>query len=542
MYNHLGRLSSLVFLCTAFVYCQSERWVYQYDGSGHDLDKAFSVVCGADGNIYAAGYTWGFNTFEDFTVVSITPDGIERWLYRYDGPGSDLDIALSVVYGSDGNIYAAGISWGLLACDDLLVVSLDADGNERWVYRYNGSANMVDGAHAIIYGEDGNIYVAGKGCGLGTFEDFLVISLTTQGDERWIYTYNGSGFDYDWASSIAYGIDGNIYAAGASYEGGNSDDFTVISITNSGDERWVYHYNGSDNNQDCAHAIACGSDGNIYAAGKSIESGSYDDFTVVSVDTSGLERWVYTYNGPDNLYDGASSIAYGTDGHIYAAGGLGSDGWQNFGVISVTSSGTERWVYSYDGTAHLDDWAYSVVCGLDGNIYAAGDCWESGSMFDLTVISLTPSGVRRWVYNYDGPGNYNDEGSSVTYGSDGYVYAAGASYGGFDTDLDFGVLSLDPVLGIEECPFRLKPDGRFRLVSRYFRNSIAIQFAHSSHHPLRIRLFNVLGCLVYDRSFTSTPSYLELRDPSLSKISKGIYFLSISQDKKHFKAVKLLKY
>jgi len=540
MCNYVVWLCFFISLFVNVIHCQSERWVYQYDGSGHDLDKAFAVVYGGDANIYAAGYTW--NTFEDFTVVSLTPGGNERWLYRYDGPGRDLDIGLSVAYGVDGNIYAAGISWGALTSDDFLVVSLDADGNERWVYRYNGPANSVDGAYAVVYGEDGNIYVAGRGSGIGSFGDFTVISLTPQGDERWVYTYNGSGSDDDCASSIVYGTDGHIYVAGVSYEGSSSDDFTIISITTSGDERWVYHYNGSDNYQDCARAIVFGSDGNIYAAGKSYESGAYDDFTVVSIDTSGAERWVYTYNGPDNLYDDASSIAYGADGHIYAAGGLGSGTWHNFCVISITSSGTERWVYSYDGTAHLDDWAYSVAYGSDGNIYAIGDCWESGSMFDLTIISLNSSGGKRWVYNYDGPGNYNDEGSSIIYGLDGYVYAAGASYGGFDSDLDFAVLSLDPVLGIEECATRLNPDDIFSIVSRYFRNSITIRFVHSCPAPLRIRLFDILGSTVYETILTSTPSLVKLDDPSILKLSNGVYFLSISQGNKHYNTSKLLKF
>ncbi len=62
----------------------------------------------------------------------------------------------------------------------------------------------------------------------------------------------------------------------------------------------------------------------------------------------------------------------------------------DFTVISLTSSGSERWVYTYDGTGGFNDFANSVVSGADGNIYAAGQCVDSSNHYDFTVISLNP--------------------------------------------------------------------------------------------------------------------------------------------------------
>ncbi len=62
----------------------------------------------------------------------------------------------------------------------------------------------------------------------------LIISslfgITSAQTERWVYRYNGPGSSYDWANSLVYGADGNIYAAGGSYGIGTYDDFTVISL------------------------------------------------------------------------------------------------------------------------------------------------------------------------------------------------------------------------------------------------------------------------------------------------------------------------
>ncbi|GAI81185.1 unnamed protein product, partial [marine sediment metagenome] len=234
----------------------------------------------------------------DFTVISLTSSGDTNWIYRYNGPGNSSDHAYSIVYGSDGNIYVAGRSYGSGTSDDFTVISLTPQGTQRWVYRYNGPGNSSDHAYSIVYGSDGNIYVAGYSYGFSV--DFTVISLTPQGTENWVYTYNGPGNDNDGAYSIVYGSDGNLYVAGESY--GFSVDFTVISLTPQGTQRWVYRYNGPENGSDRAYSIVYGSDGNLYVAGESEGSGTYSDFTVISLNpATGIEEPSFTATPEPNL-------------------------------------------------------------------------------------------------------------------------------------------------------------------------------------------------------------------------------------------------
>ncbi len=426
-----------------------EQWVYRYDGPASGADGAYSIAVGPDDSLYVAGQSTVSGTTGDFTVISLTTSGQERWVYGYNGPANDADCAYSIVVGADSNLYAAGSSQGSGTGLDFAVISLTASGAERWVYRYNGTGNGNDWASSIVMGTDGNLYAAGVSEGSGTSEDFIVVSLTPSGSERWVYRHNGAGNGSDGAHSIVAGPDTNVYAAGYSGGSGTSEDFAVIGLTVSGQERWVYSYNGPANDVDCAYSIMVGTDDNLYCAGVTTEVGQWGDFAVVSLDTSGTERWVYSYNGAVNLHDYANSIVMGTDGNLYAAGasveiGTGVD----FTVLSLTASGGERWVYSYNGPANDRDEASSVVMGMDGNLYAAGKSYGSGTVYDFTVISLTPSGGRRWVYWYNGSGNLSDEARSVAAGMDGNIYAAGYSRGSGTMD-DFTVIGLSPV-GVEE--------------------------------------------------------------------------------------------
>jgi len=369
---------------------QTQRWVYRHDGPASSGDGAFSLVCGVDSNVYAAGYSTGSGTDRDFTVISLTGLGSERWVYRYNGPGNGVDEVNSVVAGADSNIYAAGEIYDSVTLWDFSIISLTPMGSERWIYRYNGPGNDWDRAYSLVLGADGNLYAAGRSPGSGTDWDFTVISLTSSGSERWVYRYNGPGNGWDWASSLVAGADGNIYAAGVSTGSGTDLDFTVISLTSSGVERWVYRYNGPGNIDDEALSLVCGVDSNVYAAGYSAGSGTDWDFTVIGLTSSGSERWVYRYNGPGDSTDYANSLVAPRDGNIYAAGGsYGSGTSSDFTAISLTSSGNERWVYRYNGPVDGNDYAYSLVAGADGNLYAAG--YSRGvTSGDFVVTSLNP--------------------------------------------------------------------------------------------------------------------------------------------------------
>jgi len=427
------------------LHAQTEKWVYGYDGPGHSHDYANSVVYGADGNIYVAGKSLGSTTRNDFTVISLTPSGTQRWVYRKNGPLEDN--AWAIAYGQDNNIYAAGYVSTSATAMDLTIVSLTPAGAQRWIYTHNGPMNSDDYAVSIIYGPDGNIYAAGKS-GV-TNHDVFVVSLTPSGTERWLYYYNGPANSLDVAYSIKYGPDGNLYVAGHG-GGGSGRHFIVISLTTSGTERWVYDNGGANNWYSYAYSTAFDSDGNIYACGY-LWTGTMSDFTVVKLDTSGTEQWIYQYNAPWSGYEGAYSIICGTDGNIYAAGSgtPASNVFTDLLVISLTTTGQERWVYYYGGPSNLNDGAESIVFGDNGNIYVTGYSTASSNSedWDIVVLKMDTNGLLKWLYRFDGPGHFRDCGEEIVYGSDDNLYVAGYSYG---ANQDFTVLSIGPELGVEE--------------------------------------------------------------------------------------------
>ena len=529
-------LAGVLALCCGTLSAQEERWVYSYNGPADSIDDAYSIVMGTDGNLYAAGESHGTGTSNDFIVVSLTLSGTKRWVYRYNGPGNHWDAALVIVMGTDGNLYAAGVSWGTGTNRDFTVISLDTSGTERWVYRYDGPGNYRDWASSIVMGTGGNLYAAGFSTTRPGFTgDFTVISLTPSGVERWVYRYSGPGNQDECAESIVMGTDGNLYAAGHSKGNGTYDDLTVISLDTSGTERWVYLYDGPANHRDFAYSIVMGTDGNLYAAGSSRGSGTGSDLTVISLDTSGMERWVYRYNGPGDGFDMARSIVAGIDGDIYAAGssyGIGTS--DDFTVISLDTSGTERWVYRYNGPGDTTDKARSIVAGADGNLYVAGRSEESGIGRYFTVVSLDTSGAERWIYTYSGPADSASAANSIVIGQDGNLYAAGYSVGGV-TLWDFTVISLGPDVGVVEWENRaLKPPTLEISASPIPAVSgVKICYTLPKSVEARLSVYDSSGRLVKNlanaQQAGSRVSIWNGRDDSGAGVPGGIYFCRLTQ-------------
>ncbi len=527
----------ILFLLPFILFAQTENWVYRYNGSANDEDVAYSVVCGSDGNIYVAGKSLSMITGMDFTVISFKTTGDTNWIYKYDGPTESEDIAYSIVYGLDGNIYVAGEGSGMGTGHDFMVISLTTAGDTNWTYRYNGSANGYDFANSIVYGLDGNIYAAGHSVGEGTFYDFTVISIDTTGAENWVYTYNGTENFYDVAHAIVYGLDGNIYAAGSCEETLTPQDFIVISLTTEGDTNWTYRYNGPGTAGNLAFSIVYGSDDNIYAAGFSAAIDTSVDFTVISIDTTGTENWVYTYNGPGNEEDFAYSIVYGSDGNIYAAGrsvGMGTS--NDFMVISLTTAGDTNWTYRYNGSANHWDIAKSIVYGSDGNLYVAGYASNLVTSKDFTVISLDTTGAENWVYGYSAASSfYWDEAHSIAYGLDGNIYAAGYSIYSTGAGIwDFTVISLGSVGVEEETALRLVPHA-LRLLVVYpnpFSKMTHIKFqAPNSKSQVTMSLYDAAGRMVKDFPLPNVYSLLPTEvswngvNNAGQKLPAGVYFL-----------------
>jgi len=225
----------------------NELWVARYDEPRHWIDIANSIAVDNAGNVYVTGTSWGWGTSQDYTTIKYDRDGNELWVARYNGPENGKDRASSIAVDNKGNVYVTGYSLGLGIDSEYATVKYDRNGVQKWVARYHGPGSGLNVASSIAVDNKGNVYVTGYSEGLDTNRDYATIKYDRNGNQQWVARYNGPGNDRDAAYSIAVDNEGNVYVTGGSTGSGTHGDYATIKYDQNGNELWVARYNGPGN-------------------------------------------------------------------------------------------------------------------------------------------------------------------------------------------------------------------------------------------------------------------------------------------------------
>jgi len=364
-------------------------WTRQFGTSSND--QAFGVATDAEGNVYAAGYTFGALEGAgagnaDAFVRSYDREGSLRWTRQF-GTSAD-DEAFGVATDAEGNVYAAGYTRGALegpnaGGEDVFIRSYDRDGSLRWTRQFGTSSG--DFATGMATDASGNVYVTGytlgalEGPNAGS-EDAFIRSYDRDGSLRWTRQFGTSSEDV--ATGVATDAIGNVYVTGYTYgalHGPNSGfvDVFVRSYDSAGGLRWTRQFGTGSG--DVANGVATDASGNVFIAGGTFgdldgtSAGSEDAF-VRSYDSEGGLRWTRQFGTSSG--DVANGVATDASGNVYAAGSTGGalDGAE-FGtfdafVRSYDNEGSLRWTRQF-GTSS-GDVANDVAIDANRGVHATG--------------------------------------------------------------------------------------------------------------------------------------------------------------------------
>jgi ribosomal protein L27 len=421
----------LMIFWTAGAYAQSvdTAWVQRYQGPGNSKDYASAIKVDGSGNVYVTGYTTYSETHLDYLTIKYDPTGNERWIRGYNGPGDSSDYATDMAIDSWGNVYVTGYSYGdSVTVEDYATIRYDSSGNEIWIRRYNGSANMPDGAYATEVDGWGNVYITGFCTYSHSFSDYVTVKYDSAGNEIWVRSFDGPGNSDDCAYDMIVDGQGNVYVTGKSIGNGTDLDYATIKYDSSGNELWVRRYNGSSNRADEATAIAVDDRGNVYVTGQSIGIGY--DYATIKYDSSGNELWVSRYDGSAHGRDGACGIAVDGSGNVYVIGNsTGSATASDYATLKYDSSGNELWVRTYSSSGSYNDWASGISVDFAGNIYVTGYNLTIATACNYVTIKYNTSGNVLWMQIYNGPGNWGDHARAIALDDSGNVYVTGESWG-----------------------------------------------------------------------------------------------------------------
>jgi hypothetical protein len=212
----------------------NQLWARSYCGG--DLDNPPHVAVDSWGDVYVTGLGGTIKYDAGGTPL--------KWLYT----GGCLSTGRAIAVDSAGNVYVTGSGAGGYA-----TVKYDMYDNKLWDANYIGPGNGNDKAYAIALDNLGNVYVTGESNGNGTDYDYATIKYDgTNGNQKWVMRYDGTGHIYDRALAIA--LDTSLKSSGHVYVTGQTDytNYTTIKYSQCGECGDEDHpYPPGDLNKDC---------------------------------------------------------------------------------------------------------------------------------------------------------------------------------------------------------------------------------------------------------------------------------------------------
>jgi uncharacterized delta-60 repeat protein len=445
----MKRIILLIGLAIGIVNAGQSQWVSNYGGNTTGDNrvtnaKGIADVVNSLGDCYVTGYTYDDFSGNDIVLIKYNYQGDTVWARTYNGSGNADDRGNAITLDAAGNVYVTGYASVLEHGLDIVTIKYTSDGNQQWAVSYNGTGNAEDKAFGIAVDAVGNVYVTGYAAATGGNINAVTIKYSPTGSQLWLKLYNGPDNLMEKAFGIAVDAANNIYVAGYSESNAGQEDMIVLKYNSStGQLMWNRRYDGSKHRDDEATCIAVDASGNIYIAGFITAGNNNTNAVLLKYNSSGSLVWDRTYNDGGHSEDKAFGIAIdAVNGSIYVTG-QGGDHNTDYLTIKYNPNGGRQWVSSYDGTGHGDDVANSIALLANGNVVVTGKSWGVNNNDDFATVKYNAqNGHEQQVWRYSFALNSEDIATDVaTSLSGGSIYVTGYSELVIDAQVTSSVIS-----------------------------------------------------------------------------------------------------
>ncbi len=404
----------------------NQQWAQTYSGSAKGMDEAHAMTTDATGNIAITGASISANGDLDIITLLYSSEGKQLWKQTFNGTANEDDNGKSIAMDAVGNVYVAGYASQKGQGEDMVVIKYDKSGNMLWSLNLNGTADSSDQVAAMALDNAGNIVVTGYTSNKSTGTDIATMKIDPNGNKLWSKEYNGTDNGNDAARALAIDSAGNIYVTGYAVNTDSNYDITTIKYSPKGEQLWVATYNGKGDDYDEANAIALDAEGNVYVAGFTDISEKRNDLILIKYNPSGEALFTKTYSGKGND-DEARAITISGKNVILTGHSANKSVDYDILTICYSTSGTQQWVQTYNGTLSSDDEGIAITADQNGNAYITGYTNNIQDSEDIITLKYNSTGIQQWAKTFNGTENFDDYPYAICRDQDGNILVTGAT-------------------------------------------------------------------------------------------------------------------
>lgn len=486
--------------------------------NGGDNDRVTTIKIDAADNIYVTGQSDtdpSGNTNYDFRTVAYSSAGIVLWNTVTANPVGQEDVPGDIWIDGFGNAYITGKSdaAGGGAIDyEWMTVKLNNLGVQQWLKYYNGTSPNAEDIPGSIYADaSGNVWVAGSVDFTSTQKDATALKYSSAGVVLVTKTINGIGDFNDKMNMSVIDASGNTYVTGYTLAAGQQRNLLVQKIGPTGTTLWTRTYDGTGENDE-GLAIAADALGNVYVAGYSNGTGTFDDGLLIKYNSAGAVQWTQVFDYAAHQVDKFIGIIVTDAGDVYVTGysdgdasltvnydistwkynSLGLLQWNTrfegagLGIdkpVDMAFDGTSVYVLGttfgvnndmvilqydvlgtligqvvYNGASNGDDVAYDLLLN-DGALYVTGSGFVTGNAEDYVTLKYTTGLTLSWTKTYNGTGDQGDFGYALA-ATPTEIYVTGSSVGTSGA-ADIALIKYNKVTGTQNWAKRYTGAGAF---------------------------------------------------------------------------------
>lgn len=331
-----------------------------YDGAG-------SIIETEEGDILMLGSTSPTKDLsdEDFLLIKTDETGNEVWMKTYGG--TEREESSGLIETRDGGFLLLGYtrSFGS-GGEDIYLVKTDRNGRQLWQKTFGGTGN--DRGTAMIMNRAGGYVFTGYTHTATGYQDLIIYSVDGQGNLLWQRSYGG--LDADWGADIIQCYDGGFLVCGTTLSTGQGkSDIYLIKTSAVGNLEWTRIYGGADYDEGMAVQQTYTGEYIVSGYSRSFGTAGYGTY-LLKLNASGDTLWTRFYRGmaPDlNIHDDGASISLGYS-EIYNPDN-GSKGYSPY-LFKVSPNGDSLWSASFNSFGK--GFGYSFCRSRDGAYLLTG--------------------------------------------------------------------------------------------------------------------------------------------------------------------------